>query len=149
MGVLDWLYKPRRKITDQDKETPAAKEVKPGGDSELLMLLKACAALGDGLDAIVLRPELSLMLLRMYSESMDELFNELSRPTGKNTVVAVSVFAYFRRCSLTPSLAIGRLVTLLGAGCKVSGQASHDIINLCSDLQRMNSSFAQDAQQTQ
>ena len=141
MGLLNWIYKPRRKITDKEEAVPVAKEIQVSDDAEVLALLKLCASLGEDLDALVLKPELRLMLIRMYSESMDELFNELSRPTGKNTVVAVTIFAYFKHCSLSPYLAMGRVASLLSAGCKLSGQARHDITNLCSDLLRMHSRF--------
>lgn len=88
------------------------------------------------IDDVVKDPNLNILILTVYSESIDRLLSKIANKPllESHSLIGVSVHRFFSDASMRPSVALERLLKMIDDVHSLSANAEHDIQVLVRDI---------------
>lgn len=131
--MLNWLFKPVKKIGDETIEETVTK----ANDSS--NLAEEILAICD-IDALVNDPIKSRVLLCMNTDSIEQLFNYMvqQKDIQNHSQTAVSISNYFSIVRISPSECFLRLSKHIKEGNRIPAKIKDDLLTIKNELSRLN-----------
>lgn len=122
-----FVIKPKIKL----QEAPKPLSSTASYQKDLLYLIQSFP-----IDEVVGDPNLNILILTVYSESIDRLLSKIANKPllESHSLVGVSVHRFFSDASMRPSVALERLVKMIEDTPSLSANVEHDIQVLVRDI---------------
>lgn len=122
-----FVIKPKIKLQEAPKPLPSTAFY----EKDLLRLIQSFP-----IDEVVRDPNLNILILTVYSESIDRLLSKIANKPllESHSLVGVSVHRFFSDASMRPSVALERLVKMIEDAPSLSANVEHDIQVLVRDI---------------
>ena len=128
-SILGKVFTIRPKIKPQESDEVSV--VTTPYRRELLDLIETFP-----LDDVVKDPNLNILILTVYNESIDRLLSKIANKPllESHSLIGVSVHRFFSDASMRPSVALERLVKMIEEVPSLSANVEHDIQVLVRDI---------------
>lgn len=133
--MFKWLFKPVKKIGDEDTAPKEEVSISPA-----LNLADEILTICD-IDEAVTDVVKSRILLCMNTDSIDQLFSHMisKKDVQSSSQVAISLGLYFQSTGLSPSECLIRLSKYINDGNRIPSKIKDDLITIRDELKKLKS----------